>query len=323
MDENKLCKDKEVISLYLRNIVETHFDANVLNIKYIGAGSFGFVYKVEIDKEPVNLVVKVFKLEDMHRKEAYQLDILRANSTAKFPKVYFLHDSTDDVPINCIGMEFIEGRNAFSDISLLFKSKKAKLDFSNKLTEEMHKIHSCTGKKFGTVENPVYDNWDDYYRPYAADILKKAEDLYKSGKFKGFILNTMKKAFDMYDVIFEENVTTPALIHGDLNLMNVMVKKPFEIAGIIDPLNSMYADKEFDLFQLNNLTGPFFYLYKTYKKKYKTSKNCDSKCAFYALWNEVDCYIRSGSMIRTIMYPIVYNMKKQMKLLSKRNNGID
>lgn len=318
MEEKKLCIDKKKVPLYLKSIVSSQLEVNVLNVKYIGGGSFGFAYKVETDREPKTVVVKVFKLEGMHKKEAYQLGILQANSTIKFPKVYFLHDSTSEIPINCMGMEFIEGKDAFNSFGLLFKSKKAKLDFADKLTEGMHNIHCCTGEKFGDVENPIYDNWNDYYRTYAEDILKKAEDLHNTGKLEGFIFNTMKKAFEMYDVIFEEEVTTPALIHGDLNLMNVMVKKPFEIAAIIDPLNSMYADKEFDLFQLNNLTGPFFYLYKTYKKKYKTSENCDAKCAFYALWNETYCYIRSGALIRTIMYPIVYNMKKQMKLLSKK-----
>lgn len=52
-----------------------------------------------------------------------------------------------------------------------------------------------------------------------------------------------------------------------------MVKKPFEISAIIDPLNSMYADKEYDLFQLNNLTGPCFHLYKTYKKSMKQARS--------------------------------------------------
>lgn len=318
MEQKKeLCTDKKKIPSYVNKIVEEQFGANVLKINYIGGGSFGFAYKVEMDKVPYKIVVKVFKLEDMHKKEAFQLNLLRANSTIKFPKVYFTYDNTEDIPVDCIGMEFIEGKAAFNSLGLLFKPKKAKLAFAEKLAEGINSIHNCIGEKFGDVQNPIYDSWHDYYKPFTNDILSKAEEFYNQGKLAGFVFNTMKKAYDMYDIIFEEKVTTPALIHGDLNVLNIMVKKPFEISAIIDPLNSMYADKEYDLFQLNNLTGPCFYLYKVYKNKYETSKKCDAKCAFYALWNEIYCFIRSGSLFKSIMYPIVRNMKKQLKKLSK------
>ncbi len=309
--------DNKKIPTYLNKIVSKQFNANVLSIKYIGGGSYGFVYKVEIDKEPNVLVVKAFKINGMHKREAYQLNVLRAHSTVKIPNVYFAYDSTDECPIDCMGMEFIDGKDAYTNFQFLLKSSKAKREFADKLTDGLHSIHSCTNQKFGDIQNPIYDNWQDYYRPYAEDILQKAEKLYADGKLEGLVFNTMKKAYEMYDIIFEEEVTTPTLIHGDLNLMNVMVKESLEIMAFIDPLNSMYADKEYDLFQLNNMTGPCFKLYKTYKKKYKTSKNCDAKCAFYALWNETYCYINAGTLYKSIMYPIVYRMKKQMRLLSK------
>lgn len=318
MEEKKeLCIEKKQLPNLIKSVVVEKLKSKVLDIKFLGGGSYGFAYKVNIDKEPGTLVVKTFKIEGMHRKEAYQLEVLGAHSTIKFPKVYFTYDNTIDKPIDCIAMEYVDGQDAFSNFGLLFKSPKAKRAFADKLTEEMNSIHSCTAEKFGDIENPTFDNWQDYYKPFALDILKKAEEMNKNGKLEGFIFNTMKKAYSMYDEIFSEKVTTPSLIHGDLNVMNIMVKKPFEISAIIDPLNSMYADKEYDLFQLNNLTGPRFHLYETYKKKYKTSKKCDAKCAFYALWNEVYCYLRTGKIFKFIMYPIVLNMKKQMKKLSK------
>lgn len=318
MEEKKvLCTDKKQLPELIRAIVVERLEGKVLDIKFLGGGSFGFAYKVDIDKEPGTLVVKTFKTEGMHKKEAYQLGVLGAHSTVKFPKVYFTYDNTADKPIDCMAMEYVEGKDAFNNFGLLFKSPKAKRAFADKLTEAMNSIHGCTAEKFGDIENPTFDSWQDYYKPFVLDILAKAEEMNKKGKLEGLVFNTMKKAYSMYDEIFSEKVTTPSLIHGDLNVMNVMVKKPFEISAIIDPLNSMYADKEYDLFQLNNLTGPCFHLYKTYKKKYETSEKCDAKCAFYALWNEVYCYLRSGKIFRFIMYPIVLNMKKQMRKLSK------
>ena len=101
----------------------------------------------------------------------------------------------------------------------------------------------------------------------------------------------MREAWKKFDVIFSENVKDACLIHGDLNIANIMVGKKYKISGFIDPLNSMYADREYDLFQFDNLTGKRFYLRETYIKKYGASKYCDVKCAFYGLWNEVYCYI--------------------------------
>ena len=39
------------------------------------------------------------------------------------------------------------------------------------------------------------------------------------------------------------------------------------------------------------------------------------KLAFYGLWNEVFCYIRSGVLIGLIMDPLVKNMNKRLKEL--------
>ena len=77
-------------------------------------------------------------------------------------------------------------------------------------------------------------------------------------------------------------------------------------------MNSMYADREYDLFQFRNLTGKRFKLTETYLKKYGASGDCEDKLAFYGLWNEVYCFIRSGVLIPIIMNPLVRNMKRRL-----------
>ena len=105
------------------------------------------------------------------------------------------------------------------------------------------------------------------------------------------------------------------LIHGDANVMNIMTKKPFELVGFIDPLDSMYADREYELFQLSNLTGNAFRLYQTYKSKYPVSAKCDLKCAFYSLFQEINCYLRNGRYTGFIMRAAVKRAKAQLKTL--------
>ena len=48
--------------------------------------------------------------------------------------------------------------------------------------------------------------------------------------------------------------------------------------AVIDPYNSMWADREYELFALNNVMGSCFRLYENYKSKVELSRLCDLKC---------------------------------------------
>ncbi len=317
MREISLTKDSTELLETIKTLVEREFSTNVTDIKYIGGGSFGMVYKVTLEGTPSAVAFKVCLADNMHVDEARALRLLGAHSPIKIPKVYFTHDKDDLAPIDCLCMEFIEGNCLLLSPSFLFKSKKKRLALADELTTALHAIHQHQHVRFGDIANPRYDTWDECYRPFVNEIFNEAKELYEGGKLKKKVFFTMKKALMRYKDIFSEEVTTPCLIHGDLNVMNVMVKEPLTITAIIDPLNVKYSDFEYDLFQFNNMTGKRFYLYKTYKAKYPTSKNCDVKCAFYALWNEVYCLVKAGSYIPAIMNPLVKNMNKQLRKLGK------
>ena len=122
-------------------------------------------------------------------------------------------------------------------------------------------------------------------------------------------MQAMENAWTCFDIIFSEEVRDACLIHGDLNLANIFIDNG-KLSAFIDPLNTMYADREYDLFQFNNLTGKRFKLSQTYIEKYGASKYCKEKLAFYGLWNEVFCYIKSGVLVNVIMNPLVKNMMK-------------
>jgi fructosamine-3-kinase len=127
------------------------------------------------------------------------------------------------------------------------------------------------------------------------------------------VLNSLTKAISHFDDIFCCEIGEPTLIHGDLNVMNIMVDDNLIPVAFIDPLNTMFADREYDLFQLKNLTGNVFRLYELYKQKYPVSKNCDIKCAFYALFNEAMVYIKTGRYTRVIMLNTIHNMNKELR----------
>ena len=74
-----------------------------------------------------------------------------------------------------------------------------------------------------------------------------------------------------------------------------------------------FVASKFELFQLRNLTGNFFRLYDTYKAKYPVSKNVDLKCAFYAVYHEIYCYISSGRHTEIILKIAVNRLRKELK----------
>ncbi|MDE6275193.1 MAG: aminoglycoside phosphotransferase family protein [Clostridia bacterium] len=300
---------------YAKKAIFEQMGQNAANVKYLGGGSFGMAFGAQFE-DGNQVVVKFMRANDMLNKEVYDLKLLYNSSPMKFPKVLWERKADETIPVDCYAMDKIEGESAFmSYLARLLMSKRKKLAFAEVVTTALHEIHSRTNDKFGDTLNPDCDNWLDYYKPFAQAVMDKAQEMSQSNQLSSKIVDVMKEAWSKFDVIFAEYVKEACLIHGDLNLANIMVDKDFTVSGFIDPLNSAYADREYDLFQFDNLMGKRFSLRKTYIKKYGASNNCDVKCAFYGLWNEVYCYIKSGELVSFIMNPLVKNMKKQLKSL--------
>ena len=293
-------------------VLENKYNSIVNSIKYVGGGSFGFVYKADIDKEPFTVIMKACRTEGICEREASELTLLGADSLIKIPEVYFTFLATAEIPIDFIGMEFVEGTNCFTDFAKLLNSKKAKERFADEITTVIHHWHEQTNDKFGLIGNAVYDEWLDFYKPFASDILDCARELADSGKLEKKVIDTMERAWAAFDYIFSDKVETPCLIHGDMNVMNIMSDKYLKPLAIIDPLESKWADKEYELFQLRNLTGDKFGLYDTYKAKYTVSDKCDIKTSFYALYHEVYAYIISGTKVNFILMPLVKRMNREL-----------
>lgn len=286
---------------------------NVNKARYLGGGSFGYVYKVDIDIPPYTIVMKACRCDNMCEREAFELKTLSEDSIIHIPEVYFVYLKDDITPIDFICLEYVSGKNCFTDFSKLFLSKARKRKFADKVTSAMYTWHSKTNDKFGPIQNPTYNNWLDYYKPFAFDILRTARKMVKGGQLEPYFLRTMERAWNNFDFIFIEKVERAGLIHGDLNVMNIMADSRLNPVAIIDPFESKWADAEFDLFQLKNLTGNAFGLYKMYKSKYPTSKNCDLKVAFYAMYHEIYCYIRSGRRTKFNHLRCLLQLKKELK----------
>ena len=296
------------------SVIKENSGIDIKSVQYIGGGSFGRVYKC-VGKDLKPYAFKVFLVPDMAKKEADSLKLLAQNEMIKIPEVCFVCSDSGSSPFDCMLFEFIEGKDAFMNPAMFLASKKKRQEFADIVINAQLAIHNIKSDKFGPIENPVYDTWMDFYRPFAEKIYNDAIEKNKSGEFDEWILDIMKEAWKEFDSIFTEEVSEACLIHGDLNVMNIMVDKSLKPVAFIDPLNSMYADREYDLFQHMNLTGNRFGLYENYKSKFKVSDKCDIKCAFYRLWNEAMVYLNTGKYTGFIMKSAVNYMKKQLKAM--------
>ena len=302
---------------YAVAVLQQVYGCGVKEIRYIGGGSFGFVYRAEIGVPPYTVIMKACRTKGLCAREASELSLLGADSLVRIPQVYFTFLATDEIPIDFIAMERMDGTNCFTDWKKLLLPKKTKARFADEVTTFIRHWHARTNDKFGLIGNAVYDDWLDYYRPFAADVLESARRLAADGKLEPRVVRVMEQGWDAFDQIFCEKVETPRLIHGDMNVMNILSDKKLQNLAVIDPLESKWADAEYELFQLRNLTGDRFGLYETYKKKYPVSKMVDQKTAFYGLYHEVYAYILSGNKVDFILRPLVKRLEGELKRLEK------
>lgn len=304
--------DKKTAANYAAKAFEEYSNKKAVKVKCLGGGSFGIAFKVNA-RDGESVVIKFMRAEKMMEKEVFDLDLLGKNCPLDMPKVLFSRKKDDEIPVDCYGMTVMQGKPLLSSLCAFLSSERKRRAIGENIVDALHGIHSVKSDKFGDTLNPDCDTWLDCYKPFAKQVLDKAVEFEKKGELSKEIIDTMKTAWQKFDIIFEEKVEDACLIHGDLNIMNIL--KCGDKISFIDPLNSMYADREYDLFQFDNLYGKRFFLSQIYRKKYGESRHCDDKLAFYGLWNEVFCVIKAGTLIPFIMNPLVKNMKKRLETL--------
>ena len=306
----KVLSNSELLKL-LPDIAKSELGKDVSNLKFIGGGSFGKVFKgVLSDGEFI--ILKVYRIKDMNINEANQLKILSKNTSVTMPEVFFTYNDTQ---VEMMAMSYIEGSNVLNPLFLL-KSRAEKQNFADAVISGMMELHSVVNNMFGPVSNPTYDSWLKFYEEtILTPKLNGLKDLSENGKYSKRKFKVLEQAAEFY----RNNITEPenaVLIHGDLNIMNIMAdEKTMKLNGFIDPCNTLWADREYDLFQLLNMWGNSFYLYDTYKRKNAVSEYCDFKVAFFGAINEAGCLLTSGVHMPLWEILCFNRLKKEMKKL--------
>lgn len=305
--------DKHLLPV-LPGIVSEKLNKKADNFRFIGGGSFGRVYKAELsDGEAI--AVKAYRVQGSQYEEAEQLKLLSENTGVKMPQVIFTYE---DEKTALLAMTFVEGQNVLNPVFLL-KSKEQKQKFADAVVSGMLEWHSVTNDRFGTLSNPIYESWYEYYKEEKQKPwLKALKELSEKGMFSKKKLQLLKEATELFNRLPEEN-TVPVLIHADLNIMNIMADpKTLELTAFIDPCGSIWADREYDLFQLRNMWGDAYKLYETYKRNCETSEFTDFRVAYYASMHEAAMRLKGGLIMPLWEDLNNARLKKEIKRIKEK-----
>ena len=281
--------DKHLLPL-LPKLVFENLNKEADKFKFIGGGSFGRVYKAVLS-DGETIAIKAYRVQGSQYEESQQLKLLSENTSVKMPKVLFTYKD-DETAI--LAMTFVEGQNVLNPIFLL-KSKSQKQKFADDVVSGMLEWHRVTNDKFGSLSTPVYDSWYEYYKKEKQEPwLKALKELSENGKFSKKKLKLLCEATELFNNLPEEN-RNAVLIHSDLNIMNIMADpKTLKLTAFIDPCACMWADREYDLFQLRNMWGDAYGLYETYKSNSEMSEFTDFRVAYYASMHEAAMRLKGG-----------------------------
>ena len=300
--------DKHLLPL-IPQIVLDKLGKAVDELKFIGGGSFGRVYKAILSSGEI-IAVKAYKLQGDQYYEAEQLKILAKNTSVSMPEVVFTYED-DETAI--LAMTFVEGKNVL-ELPFLLKSKEQKKAFADAVIEGMLEWHSVTNDKFGSLAAPEYDTWYDYYkREKQEPWMKGFRELVKNRNLSKNRLKVLEEATEIFNSLPAED-TKPVLIHADLNIMNIMADpQTLELIAFIDPNGCMWADREYDLYQFHNMWGDAYGLYEAYKAKCPLSPYADFRVAYYGAMHEVSMRLKVGHVIPLWEDLNIRRLKKEMK----------
>ena len=275
----------------LEDFVEKKQGKRHKSFRRIGGGYYADVYKADYENE--STIIKVHKSKGLTEREIEQIKLLSEHSLSPMPEILWVHSADDEFDSDAFAMTLLDGVNG-GTVYYLSKSKREKLaeDVINNLLA-FHNVKSHDG--FGAIGGRRYAAFNEYYREKADEIAGYAQKLYEKGQLTAGVLSVVKKAVENFDKVFYLPITEASLIHGDYNMWNILVdKKSCSVSAVIDPCGCMWADSEYDLYQLNNANGRHLKLFERYSEKKPLSENCMQKMAFYELFTETEHYYNSG-----------------------------
>lgn len=296
--------DTKAIGEYILN----HTQFRVDDISLLGKGATASVYKVKTADEPYNLAIKCSSNAELLKQEYEQIKFINDRIDCKLPHLYHYGKAENGYAVMI--MEYFNGVSA-SELKHIRKAKKILPDM---VIDNLLKIQSVHNDKYGPVNNAIYDTWYDYYSEFAKEIYDYAYQLHCSERIEKTVFRAVELSYEKLKLILGDCQGKPTLIHGDYWQPNFIIdENTYELIGIIDPFNVIWAEPEYELFQLTTGGSQKLKLYDKYKSKVTTTKYCDLKAEMYALYNELLWHKKLGDVSHSYLLYRSKRLIKQMK----------
>lgn len=227
--------------------------AKVIRAKPIRGGLFNTSYKVELaDKSAVVLRVappkdkKLLGVEkQLLNREAHIYQYLKGIDMP-VPKLLFPDFSRKMINRDYLISEFKEGHTAYYHQRYLTKQEMEHI--YRELGEYAREIHSLENKEQWFGYPPPFarhKKWSDFITQY---VLSLEEDL------QGHLYLGLSNKYSLSGIVRKmvpqlDEVKTPKLIHGDLWLRNILIRKQqglYQISAILDWDRSLWGDPYFE-----------------------------------------------------------------------------
>ncbi len=270
------------------------FGSSVRDAELIGEGAESLVQLVHLEREPHRVAVKWMKHHGLGEPMVHQLRVLRKYAGDLVPEVYFYHTPTEDLPQEACVMEYVPGVPASS---LPPPPQDVQERLANETIEHLLRWHSVRNPQgYGGLDGPFYERWLDYYLPRVLRIRAKMDDEDDhTGRPTPFVLDMADKAIDAAESVLGHIRGGAVLIHGDIWLPNVLVDpESMEVLGIIDPVESQWAEPEMDLIPMYWPWGDGDYLMKTYRKHVELPDGFELRFPYYHFWWTMGACISLG-----------------------------
>lgn len=283
---NQKTKNKiEVMKQKVQLAIQTLYDCPPLTITEAGKGFYGRVFKVTLAVAPFVLSVKLFDEPQYMVMQASEQGFMHSLGVVKVPAVFHVFQTQDT---NALVMEWAEGDN-LGQMPLPNQPTRDAIGWD--VVDQAVALHGVTNPTYGYLSGKQFPTWQSFYR----DLSRQMLDRINSGSDRGLLdkayLELMQYAYEHFDDIFSEQVVAPSLLHGDLNIGNVIVQDD-AVSAIIDPMGVMWGDRELELFQFECSGSDKYDLLEKYFSINPPSKKFELKNAYYKTFAEANHYAR-------------------------------
>lgn len=234
----------EDLGLNLKLVQEAVKQSNSYSydVDFFGNSTFNRVFKIKEYEYGLPAVIKfdIGLIENADQSLHLQqwANHLAVSEGVLTPKILLTDTSHTVCPFDFQIMEYIDGQTLYE----LRTDEKLVCKILEQVSEELQKLHSIRGSKFGLLsDQKKYWSW------YILDQYDN-NVIYLSDN-KIIDTNTVDRMYKYTQDSEYRTLPYSSLLHGDLSYNNIIVKNG-ELAGIIDWEDALFGDPIFDLANL-------------------------------------------------------------------------